>query len=251
MTNQIITNFITNHIENYIELTNIGLNSETLSNLTCSKSLECANKFVCLNLDTISNLLCNSWLDIFLKITSTIIPMLALAYTIYINYKLNKINRVIPLINSDFDRYINDLRLIYTELNIHYRKYTSNSDSDILFNKIKCDRVAIHQKIKMILISLEKIKQNANKSYNIYYKNMETVENCLEKINNCRNAYEYRDYFLDYLKYIINYCATIPISIYYEASGNKIEKESIDSIYKEIEKIQNELNGKIQSFYKN
>ena len=56
---------------------------------------------------------------------------------------------------------------------------------------------------------------------------------------------------LDYLKYIINYCATIPISIYYEASGNKIEKESIDSIYKEIEKIQNELNEKIQSFYKN
>ena len=34
MTNQIITNFITNHIENYIELTNIGLNSETLSNLS-------------------------------------------------------------------------------------------------------------------------------------------------------------------------------------------------------------------------
>lgn len=97
-----------------------------------------------------------------------IVPAIAIVYTMMENHKLNKLNRVIPFINSDFDRYISDLRLIYTELNSYYRQYNNASDFTILFNKIKDYRVIIYQTIKSIYMSLEKIKQNVKKSYNIY-----------------------------------------------------------------------------------
>ena len=106
----------------------------------------------------------------------------------------------------------------------------------MLFNKIKDDRVTIYQTIKSISMSLEKIKQNAKKSYNIYNEKIKTIENYLEKINNCYDTSKYRDYFLDYLKYIIDYCATIPVSIYYEVNEIDIKEDNINSIYNEIKK---------------
>ena len=174
-----------------------------------------------------------------------IVPAIAIVYTMMENHKLNKLNRVIPFINSDFDRYINDLRLIYTELNSYYRQYNNASDVAMLFNKIKDDRVTIYQTIKSIYMSLEKIKQNAKKSYYIYNEKIKTIENYLENINNCHDTSKYRDYFLNYLKYIIDYCATIPVSIYYEVNEIDIKEDNINSIYNKIEEIQNELNEKL------
>lgn len=174
-----------------------------------------------------------------------IVPAIAIIYTMMENHKLNKFNRVIPLLNSYFDRYINDLRSIYIELNICYRN-TDALNTDSLFNKIKDDRVTIYQTIKSISMSLEKIKQNAKKSYNIYNEKIKTIENYLENINNCHDTSKYRDYFLNYLKYIIDYCATIPVSIYYEVNEIDIKEDNINSICNKIEEIQNELNEKLR-----
>lgn len=68
----------------------------------------------------------------------------------------------------------------------------------------------------------------------------------MENINNCRDTSKYRDYFLNYLKYVIDYCATIPVSIYYEVNEIDIKEDNINSIYNKIEEIQNELNEKLR-----
>lgn len=173
-----------------------------------------------------------------------IVPAIAIIYTMINNAKLNKFNRIIPLINSDFDKYINSLSLIYIELKSYYRQYNNASDILLLSNKLKDDRVIIHQKIKMMLISLEKIKQNAKKSYKLHHKNLKNIGNYFEKINNCKDTFYY-ELFPDYLKCILEYCYTISISIYSEINGNDIDEENIIAIYKEIEKIQNELDKKL------
>lgn len=173
-----------------------------------------------------------------------IVPAIAIIYTIIENHKLNKFNRVIPLINSDFDRYVNDLSSIYIEFNSFYIKNKDAFGINALIDKIKDYRVIIHQKIKMILISLEKIEKNAKKSYNIYYKNLKTIEDYFERINSCKDTF-YNDIFLEYLKYILDYFYTIPSSIYSEINKQDIREENINSIYKEIEKIQKELNKKL------
>lgn len=173
-----------------------------------------------------------------------IVPAIAIIYTIIENHKLNKFNRVIPFINSDFDRYINDLSSIYIQLEYYYRLYNNATDNSKLCYKIKDYRIIIHQKIKMILISLEKIEKNAKKSYNIYYKNLKTIEYYFERINSCKDTF-YNDIFLEYLKYILDYFYTIPSSIYSEINKRDIREENINSIYEEIEKIQKELNKKL------
>lgn len=173
-----------------------------------------------------------------------IVPTIAIIYTIMENHKLNKFNRVIPFINSDFDRYVNDLSSIYIEFNSFYIKNKDAFGINALIDKIKDYRVIIHQKIKMILISLEKIEKNAKKSYNIYYKNLKTIEYYFERINSCKDTF-YNDIFLEYLKYILDYFYTIPSSIYSEINKRDIREENINSIYEKIEKIQEELNKKL------
>lgn len=68
----------------------------------------------------------------------------------------------------------------------------------------------------MINLSLSRIKLDIEKSYNIYYKNLKIIESYLERINNTNETGEYKDEFLDYLKCILEYCYTIPVSIYSE-----------------------------------
>ena len=174
-----------------------------------------------------------------------IVPAIAIIYTMINNAKLNKFNRIIPLINSDFFRYINDLSSIYINVEYYYRLYNNRTDITKFCYKIKDYRVIIQQKIKMMFISLEKIKQNAKKSYNIYFKNLKIIESNFERINDCEDTFYYK-LFPDYLKYILDYFYTIPLSIYSEINGSDINNEEyINSIYEEIEKIQNELNKKL------
>lgn len=175
-----------------------------------------------------------------------IVPAIAIIYTMMENHKLNKFNRVIPFLNSYFDRYINDLSYIYMELKSYSKKYNMQPDyTDILIPKLKEDRIIIYEKIKMITSSLYRIKSDIEKSYNIYYEKLKIIESYLEKINNNNEAGEYKDELLNYLKCILEYCYTIPISIYSEINGNDIDEENIIAIYKEIEKIQKELDKKL------
>lgn len=175
-----------------------------------------------------------------------IVPTIAIIYTIMENHKLNKFNRVIPFINSDFDKYINDLSCIYIELKLYSKKYSMQPYyKDKLIPKLREDRIIIYEKIKMINLSLNRIKLDIEKSYNIYYKNLKIIESYLERINNTNETGEYKDEFLYYLKCILEYCYTIPVSIYSEINKRDIREENINSIYEEIEKIQKELNKKL------
>ena len=76
ITNQITitnytTNFITNYLTNITEITNVGLNDNTISIIT--------NKSV---------------IDMLSLIGSIIIPLIAFIYSIWLNNKLNKINEL-------------------------------------------------------------------------------------------------------------------------------------------------------------
>lgn len=88
-TNEItITNFITNHINNYTEITNFGLNSETIQNLTKISYLDIV-------------------IPILAALISCIIPAIALITSYRINKELNKKNE------SKQKKYIKLIYIIY------------------------------------------------------------------------------------------------------------------------------------------
>ena len=239
MTNQIITNFITNHIENYIELTNIGLNSETLSNL--SKTSIC---------------------DIIIAITSIalcIIPMLALAYTIYINYKLWKNNKKLEMKNEEKERKIekqnkinkfNDIIELYFKIYINgiYEEYCLTHFMEDKNKRLYKAKVLYSINIKRIINSFKLLRYNINKCYNIYFNNLEKINNFFSKIEETkfyRYGNDFYDKFKDYLSLVLDYCDTITFSINLEINEEQIKEDNINSIYNEIEEIQEELNQKL------
>ena len=168
MTNQIITNFITNHIENYIELTNIGLNSETLSNL--SKT--------------------SIW-EIIIAITSIalcVIPIL-------INYALWKNNKKLEMKIEEKERKIekqnkinkfNDIIELYFKIHINdiYKWYASISfkNGEIRNKSLYDAKIEYYINIKKILTSLKIFKNDINKCYSIYFNNLNNINVFLNRI---------------------------------------------------------------------
>ena len=217
MTNQIITNFITNHIENYIELTNIGLNSETLSNL--SKT--------------------SIW-EIIIAITSIalcVIPIL-------INYALWKNNKKLEMKIEEKERKIekqnkinkfNDIIELYFKIHINdiYKWYASISfKNGEIRNKSLYDA---------------KIEYYIN---SIYFNNLNNINVFLNRIEERKILKEeygnnFHDKFKNYLTLVLDYCDTMILSINFEINEEQIKEDNINSIYKEIEKIQEELNQKL------
>ena len=236
MTNQIITNFITNHIENYIELTNIGLNSETLSNL--SKA--------------------SIW-EIIIAITSIalcLIPILINCVLWKNNKKLekkieekerkiekqNKINKFNDIIELYFNIHINDI----------YKWYASISfkNGEIRDKSLYDAKIEYYINIKKILTSLKIFKNDINKCYSIYFNNLNNINVFLNRIEERKILKEeygndFHDKFKNYLTLVLDYCDTMILSINFEINEEQIKEDNINSTYNEIEEIQEELNQKL------
>lgn len=213
MTNEVIkTNFFTN----YMEITNIGLNSDTILKLSQNYFLEI--------------------LSVITSIALCIIP-------IYINSKLWKKNEELEKINrcnniiSRLTIYIKRMYELY--YNIKYNGMHLK-DKRELFNKT----ISLYYRdIESIIYSLKMLKSYINKTYHNHFSNLKTLSAYL---NGIVNKGDYNDTELtnkldNYFISILYYCDTIITSINLEI--NKIEiEEDINSIYEEIEKIQKELN---------
>lgn len=216
MTNEVIkTNFFTN----YMEITNIGLNSDTILKLSQNYFLEI--------------------LSVITSIALCIIP-------IYINSKLWKKNEELEKINrcnniiSRLTIYIKRMYELY--YNIKYNGMHLK-DKRELFNKT----ISLYYRdIESIIYSLKMLKSYINKTYHNHFSNLKTLSAYL---NGIVNKGDYNDTELtnkldNYFISILYYCDTIITSINLEI--NKIEiEENINSIYEEIEKIQKELNKKL------
>lgn len=232
-TNEItITNFITNHINNYTEITNFGLNSETIQNLTKI-----------------------SYLDIIIPILaaliSCIIPAIALITSYRINKELNKKNeeqaKEIYKIN------------IYNILNIYFTKYIEYINSAYL-NML--DRYSIHNQgeelinfIFEYLVNIESMiysfKKLENNNYISRHKNsFKNLESICEYLKNIISFYKkegksivklnYEKVF-NYLEYIKKYCDIIIVILYDAENDNENMISENNDIYSNIEKIHEEF----------
>ena len=71
--------------------------------------------------------------------------------------------------------------------------------------------------------------------------------NRIEERNILKEEYgnNFHDKFNNYLTLVLDYCDTMILSINFEINEEQIKEDNINSIYKEIEKIQEELNQKL------
>lgn len=232
ITNEItITNFITN----YTEITNIGLNNFTISNLIKPSSIDVITLIT-------SIMLC-------------IIPIVALIYSILLNRKLNERNeqqaKEIDKINK------------YNIFDAYFTKYIEYINSAYLK---MLDRYSIHNKggelinfifeylinIESIIYSFEKLKNNNYISrYKYIDNNFKNLESICEYLKDIILFYQkedksivklnYENVFI-YLEYIKKYC-DIVIIILYDTGNNK---DLISDIYNNIEKIHKEFDKILQ-----
>lgn len=235
-TNEItITNFITNYIINYTEITNIGLNNFTISNLIKPSSI-----------------------DVITLITSIIlciVPIVALIYSILLNRKLNERNeqqaKEIDKINK------------YNIFDAYFTKYIEYINSAYIR---MLDRYSIHNKgnelinfifeylinIESIIYSFEKLKNNnyisKHKCIDNNLKNLKDICEYLKNIisfHKKENDIVKLDYkrIFNYLEYIKKYCDIVIIILYDTGNNNK---DLIGDIYNNIEKIHKEFDKILQ-----
>lgn len=216
MTDEIIkTNFFTN----YMEITNIGLNSDTILKLSQ-----------------------NSFLEILSVITSIALCIIP----IYINSKLWKKNEELEKVNK-FNYIINYFNIYIKEI---YKNY-SNIRYDNIGLKEKRELInktilLYCRNIRAITNLLIMLKSDINNTYNNYFYKLQDIINYINEIKNKYidfNNMEIMELFYSYFGNILYYCDTIILSINYEIYKKDISNnEDINSIYEEIEKIQEELN---------
>ncbi len=215
MTNKLIkTNFFTN----YMEITNIGLNSDTILKLSQ-----------------------NSYLEIIGVITSIMLCIIP----IYINWKLWKKNEELEKFNKFnyaigyFNIYIKEIYENYS--NIRYNDIGLKEKRELINKTI----LLYYRNIKVITNLLSMLKTDINNTYDYYFSNLMDINSYLNEIKNktidCNNI-ELIKILHSYFGNILYYCDTIITSINLEINKIAIKEEDINSIYEEIEKIQNELN---------
>lgn len=207
----------TNSFTNYMEITNIGLNSDTILKLSQT-----------------------SYWEIIGVITSIILCIIPIC----INWKLWKKNEELEKINkfnyiiSYFNIYIKEIYENYSNIRYHIN-YKEKKE---LINKTI---LLYYRNIKAITNLLAMLKSDINKTYDYYFSNLVSINSYLNEIKNKYidyNNMELIEVFYSYFGNILYYCDTIILSINFEISKKDINKEDIDSIYKETEEIQNELN---------
>ena len=213
MTNELIkTNFFTN----YMEITNIGLNSDTILKLSQNSSWEI--------------------IGVITSIILCIIP-------ICINWKLWKKNeelKKINMCNNIISRLTIYIKRMY-ELYYNVKHNIGFKDKKELFNKTIS---LYYRNIESIIYSFKMLKSYINNTYDNHFSNLNTLSAYLNGIvnkgdyNNTELTNKLDNYFIS----ILYYCDIIITSINLEINKIEIKEEDIDSIYKEIEKIQNELN---------
>ncbi|WP_307972262.1 hypothetical protein [uncultured Brachyspira sp.] len=228
MTNEIIlTNFITNYITNYTEITNFGLNSNTIYSLTKT-----------------------SYLDIIHVGIEAIVPILIFILGFILQSKLNKINRCIN-ISKEFDFYIDKL---VTEEYLDKYYYNINNDNGslsqqfyYLYDIYKIVK-GYSDNINKIIALLEKYEKDIPNSYKLYYPKLKSIFKYL-KYSQTTSSINYSFIFDKYIKHISNYCNRISEVIHKEINGYSIEKEKneIYDIYREIEQKQKELDDEFNN----
>ena len=101
--------------------------------------------------------------------------------------------------------------------------------------------------LNKLITSITKFKSDISKSYNIYYNNLKTIKDYLEKIieniDTRNDKFKYIMLLYDYYECILKYCDTIPTSIYYEINNDKIDTNYIIELYKKIDNIHKKLDN--------
>lgn len=261
MTNEfILTNYITNYITNYTEITNFGLNSNTIYNLTKTSYL-----------DVII-------IPILIALISCIIPAIALIASDKRNRELNKkndeqakeinkqnkISKYFYTIQYNFKPYIEKINDVCYNF-----KVSINSDNikiNIL-NNIKCYTSECIKYIENLETNLELIKEDIYETHKIYAVNLKNINNTLNKIydktilikdKSTESGYvsdqrfeliEYKIFF-GYFELVRKYVNTIILSINMEISSgiiniNKVDYNEIADKEKEVIKILNEYPKKV------
>lgn len=228
MTNEfILTNYITNYITNHIEITNFGLNSNTIYNLTKK-----------------------SYLDIISVGIEAIVPILIFILGIKLQFKLNKINRGINIV-EEFNFYIK--KLVAEEYLDKFYYSMKNDDGNL--SQIPCysydsNKIAkgYSDNINEIIALLEKYEKDIPISYKLYFSTLKSICKYL-KYSEIISTINYSFIFDEYIKYIPNYCNRISEVIHKEINGYSIEKEKseIYDIYIEIEQKQKELDDEFNN----
>ncbi|MEI0517906.1 hypothetical protein [Brachyspira murdochii] len=232
ITNQITitnytTNFITNYLTNIIQITNVGLNDNTISIIT-SKSV----------------------IDMLSLIGSIIIPLIAFIYSIWLNNKLNKKNekqteeikkqnlsyRIAYIVKNYFEYYINEIENEYSRVKnyrygIRYQKYMH------IYNTLLDAKEIYNRNIEHIIKSFEMFKTEIDISYNIYCNSLLLIYDYLSRIDE-GNYKNYLSNLLEYLKYTLKYIKTIPLVIHSEIYNENINKVEINELYIKIQKLQ-------------
>lgn len=232
MTNQIITNFITN----YIELTNIGLNSKTLSNLAKTSIWE-----IIIAITSIALCIIPIFINCVLWKNNKKLEMKNEEKERKIE-KQNKINKFNDIIELYFKIYINDIYKWYASISFKNGKIRDESLHNV--------KVEYYINIKKIFTSLKIFKNDINKCYTIYFYNLNNINEFLNRIEERKILGEeygndFYDKFKNYLALVLDYCDTMILSINFEINEEQIKEDNINSIYNEIEEIQEELNQKL------
>lgn len=251
MTNEfILTNYITNYITNYTEITNFGLNDNTIQNLTKVSYLDIII------------------IPILVALISCIIPAIALIAGDKRNKELskkndeqakeinrqNKISNFFYTIQYNFKPYIDKINDIYYKF-----KVSINSDNIKIhiLNNIKCYSSEYIKYIEDIEANLEMIKEGIHKTYNMYAKNLKNINKTLNEIYdkttliedkstesgyNRDQKFELFEYriFIEYFELVRKYINTIILSINMEVNSgiiNKVDYNEIEDKEKEVIKI--------------
>lgn len=232
ITNQITitnytTNFITNYLTNITEITNVGLNDNTISIIT--------NKSV---------------IDMLSLIGSIIIPLIAFIHSIWLNNKLNKKNeeqaeeikkqnqsyRIAYIVKNYFEYYINEIENEYSKVKnykygVQYQKYMH------IHNTLLDAKEIYDENIEHIIKSFDMFKTEIDISYHIYYNSLLLIYDYLSEIDE-GNYKNYLNNLLEYLKYTLKYIKTIPLVIHSEIHNENINKVEINELYTKIQKLQ-------------
>lgn len=253
MTNEfILTNYITNYITNYTEITNCGLNNNTIYNLVKTP-----------NSNAITISLTISVIAVIVVLISYIIILTRNCICNKENILIkeikrqNKIIKYLYIIQYDFIPYIEEINNIYYnfKFNVDFYKenvfYIINGISyikDIVYYSLqylKC--------IENIKSNLEKHQLEINKSYNIFYNGINSInKNFNEIYKNISNGNIskneniqdiYKPLFLSYFEYIRKYINNIKFLNNIEIDSNLFNKIKIENkdLYEKIEEKEKEL----------
>lgn len=224
MTNEfILTNYITNYITNYTEITNFGLNDNTIQNLTKV-----------------------SYLDIISISIEAIVPILIFILGWILQSKLNKISRCINIV-EEFNFYINKLvKEHYLDKYYYNMKNDNGSLSQTLCYSYDINKIAkgYSDSITKIIALLEKYEKDIPSSHKLYYSKLKSICEYLKQLH-IISTIDYSFIFEEYIKHISNYCNRISEVIHKEINGYGIKREEneIRNTYKEIEQKQKELDN--------